>query len=224
MHASARLWETGKMSLEAVIFDYGKVLSLDQDPSDLAEMKRVTGLDEATFYSLYWKYRDDYDAGNISGTSYWETMAREAGVSFTPEQLGKLVKVDSRSWSHTSDVALRWTRELSAAGLKIGILSNMHKDLRDYLEEHFQWVKDFDYTVFSCDVRMVKPHAPIYRLVVEGLQVAPERAVFLDDKRPNIEAAEQAGIHGILVHNVTDAIREASERFGLPVNSLAAVA
>ena len=212
------------MSVDAVIFDYGKELSLDQDAGDWAEMKRNSGLDEATFHDLYWKHRDAYDAGQMSGGSYWETIAREAGVAFGTEQVEELIETDARSWSHTNELALRWTRELSASGLKTGILSNMHKDLRDYLEERFDWVRSFDYRVFSCDVGMVKPQAPIYRLVVDGLGVAPERTVFLDDRLPNIEAAAEAGLLGIVVHNVADAMREASARYGLPVESLAGAA
>lgn len=208
------------MSLDAVIFDYGKVISLDQDPGGVAEMKRLSGLGDELFHHLYWKHRDAYDAGLLSGTSYWQTIGREAGVNFTAEQGTALVLADNRSWSRTSDLALRWARELAGSGLKIGILSNMHKDLRDYLTENCTWVREFHYSVFSCDTGMVKPQEPIYHLVVEGLQVSADRALFLDDRLPNIEAAARAGLHGIVVDDLGEAMRVASRRFGLPVASL----
>lgn len=212
------------MAVDAVIFDYGKVLSLDQDASDWEAMKRISGLDGATFHGLYWKHRDAYDAGLMSGGSYWEIIAREAGVVLDPDRIARLIEIDARSWSHTNGLALAWARELAASGLKTGILSNMHRDLRDYLEERSDWVGSFDCRVFSCDVGMVKPEAAIYRLIVNGLGVEPERALFLDDRRPNIEAATAAGLLGIVVHGVPQAMREASMLYGLPVRSLAGAA
>ncbi len=208
------------MSLEAVIFDYGKVISLDQDAECVAEMRRLSGLDEQTFHHLYWKHRDAYDAGAFTGPFYWQTIAGEAGVAFTSSQLAALVDADNRSWSRTSDLALRWAGELAASGFKLGILSNMHRDLRDHLERTCPWVRDFHHTVFSCDVGMIKPEEPIYRLAVDGLGVPPARALFLDDREPNILAAQRVGLQGIVVDDLPDAIRQASDRFGLPVASL----
>jgi putative hydrolase of the HAD superfamily len=207
-----------------VIFDYGKVISLDQDPGALAELKRLSGLDGNVFHDLYWKHRDGYDAGLLSGSSYWQFVGQEAGVEFTASQIESLIDTDNRSWSRTNPIALHWARELSDSGFKLGILSNLHKDLRDYLVERCDWLKEFDHAVFSCDTGMVKPQEPIYRLAVEGLGVPAARTLFLDDKKPNIDAAERAGLNGILVGDLPSAMREASDRFGLPVVSLSAKA
>jgi putative hydrolase of the HAD superfamily len=207
--------------LDAVIFDYGKVISLDQDPGALAELKRISGLDGNVFHDLYWKHRDGYDAGLLSGASYWQIVAQEAGVEYSASQIEALIDTDNRSWSRTNPITLRWARELGDCGFKLGILSNLHKDLRDYLVEHCDWVKEFDHAVFSCDTGMVKPQQPIYELAVQGLGVPAGQALFLDDKKPNIDAAERAGLNGILVRNLPAAMREASDRFGLPVSSLA---
>lgn len=209
-----------KVALDAVIFDYGKVISLDQDPDELAAMRNLSGIDGNCFRDLYWKHRDAYDAGLLSGSSYWRTIGQDAGIEFTPAQIEALIHLDNRSWSRTNPLTLHWARELADSGLKLGILSNMHKDMRDYIVRHCDWVNVFDCTVFSCDTGMVKPQEPIYRLALEGLGVPASRALFLDDKKPNIDAAERAGLNGILVGDLPAAMREASDRFGLPVVSL----
>jgi 2-haloacid dehalogenase len=47
---------------------------------------------------------------------------------------------------------------------------------------------------------MRKPNPAIYRLVLSSLgDVAPARAVFLDDSPSNVAAAIALGMHGILV-------------------------
>ena len=218
------LWHTGKMSLAAVIFDYGKVISYDQDGHYLTQMRRLSGLDQETFERLYWQYRDDYDAGVLNGAGYWQAIGKGAGLEFTPSLIQDLIRTDNLSWSRTHDLALRWATELSAAGYKIGILSNMHEDLRVHLQEHATWLKSFDHAVFSCDVGMVKPQTEIYGHVVSGLGVAAAECLFLDDREVNIKAARAAGWQGILVHDLREAMREASARFGLPVASLSAAA
>jgi putative hydrolase of the HAD superfamily len=44
-----------------------------------------------------------------------------------------------------------------------------------------------------------KPSLTIYQKVLEQAGIKAEESVFLDDGPKNIEAAEQVGIHGLLV-------------------------
>jgi HAD superfamily hydrolase (TIGR01509 family) len=59
-------------------------------------------------------------------------------------------------------------------------------------------------------VGMRKPDPRIYRLALAELgDVAPERAVFLDDHPGNVAAARRVGMHAILVTEiVADALDE----------------
>jgi putative hydrolase of the HAD superfamily len=85
-------------------------------------------------------------------------------------------------------------RELRAAGLKTGLVSNSwsvdHYD-RGLLEEIF------DDAVISAEVRMHKPEPEIYRLAAERLGVPPEACLFIDDLRENCEGAEAVGMTAI---------------------------
>ncbi len=183
----------------------------------MAEIQAVAGLEKDLFYDLYWKYRDDYDAGRLSGPAYWQEIGQAAGREITVPQAERLIEVDCRSWSHTNRKTLKWARNLKAAGYCIGILSNMHTDLREYLKRNAPWLPAFSHCIFSCDVGMVKPEPGIYKLLLEDLPVPAAQTVFLDDKQPNLDAAAKLGIQGILVrHGIEDAIGEAAVRFGLP--------
>jgi FMN phosphatase YigB (HAD superfamily) len=51
--------------------------------------------------------------------------------------------------------------------------------------------------VISAAVHMIKPDPAIYHYTLRQLQVAPQEAVFVDDSRPNVEAAAALGIHAI---------------------------
>ena len=44
----------------------------------------------------------------------------------------------------------------------------------------------------------MKPDPRIYRILLERYDIAPERAVFFDDRPDNVEAARREGIRGIV--------------------------
>ena len=83
--------------------------------------------------------------------------------------------------------------DLRAAGLKVGLLSNSWGNTypRDRIDGAF------DHIVISGEVGMRKPEAEIYALSVQGLEVQPETAVFVDDLARNIDAARAAGLQAI---------------------------
>ena len=54
--------------VQAVLFDYGMVLSAPPDPAAWLRMKDVTGLTEDLFHHGYWAHRHAYDRGEAAGT------------------------------------------------------------------------------------------------------------------------------------------------------------
>ncbi len=49
-----------------------------------ARLLQISGLSPEVFDAHYWRYRLDYDRGTLNGQTYWPTIARDAGVSFSP--------------------------------------------------------------------------------------------------------------------------------------------
>ena len=93
---------------------------------------------------------------------------------------------------------LAWVGELHAAGVRTGILSNIGDAMEAGICAKFEWIGRFDYALWSHALNMRKPEAPIYDAAANGLGVRPDRILFIDDKRENIEAAEAAGMQGIV--------------------------
>jgi putative hydrolase of the HAD superfamily len=65
--------------IQAVLFDYGMVLSGPPDPVAWAQMRSITGLREADLQRGYWAPRHEYDRGTFTGPSYWHEVAANAG-------------------------------------------------------------------------------------------------------------------------------------------------
>ncbi|HWF65871.1 MAG TPA: HAD family phosphatase [Acidobacteriaceae bacterium] len=189
------------MSLRAVVFDYGLVLSGPAVPEARARLLELTGLAPQTFDAHYWKYRLDYDRGTLNGRTYWETIARDAGLTLTSQQVDKLIEQDVLLWASANPVMLDWVIRVRQSGMKIAILSNMGEDLLAHMRKNFRWLDDFHHLTWSCELDMIKPEAAIYLHTLEKLAVAPAETLFLDDKIENVEGARSVGMHALQFHD-----------------------
>ena len=202
--------------VDAVIFDYGEVLCLSQPAETLNDIRSVSGLGEESFKQHYWGQRDPYDGGRFSGERYWQAIAQAAGVPLTDEQIEKLIALDIASWSVLNPVMLDWARRLQESGVKTAILSNMQPDLLRHMQSQFEWLDGFTHLTFSCALGMLKPAPEIYRECLAGLNAAPGRTLFIDDRQANVAGARQAGMRAILFQSPEQLAREVAALPGLP--------
>ena len=205
------------MDLQAVIFDYGEVLSGPPDPQAHRNLLAIAGVPEEAFEKAYWAHRLDYDADILDGQTYWQTVARDTGASFTVKQIEQLMEQDAIMWMNLNPAMIAWIPRIKAAGFRLGILSNMGFGVLDYMRPRFPWLAQFDYLTFSCDLGIVKPDPAIYLHTVKKLGVAPDQALFIDNLEKNITGAEAVGLHAALFQNVEQLQKDLSRRgFPLP--------
>lgn len=203
-----------RVSPSVVIFDYGNVLCESQPAADTQAMASILNLPPSQFTELYWRSRVEYDAGSLDPSAYWNTLAEAR--TLTPEQIAQLIEIDSRSWSHPAPAMPRWANDIRDAGVRTAILSNMPVAVRDYILDR-SWLPRFDALTFSCDVGVCKPELEIYHDCLKKLNADPSEALFLDDREPNVRAAESLGLHAVLFTDASKAAQEIDCRFSLPV-------
>jgi putative hydrolase of the HAD superfamily len=205
------------MDLRAVIFDYGEVLTGPPDPQAHRNLLAIAGVKEEAFEKAYWVHRLDYDADILNGQTYWQTVARDTGVLFTPQQIGQLLEQDALMWMNLNPAMLAWIPKIKEAGFRLGILSNMGDGVLDYLRPRFPWLAQFDHLTWSCELGVVKPDPAIYLHTVKKLRVSPDRALFIDNLQKNIVGAEDVGLHAALFENVEQLQSDLARRgFRLP--------
>jgi putative hydrolase of the HAD superfamily len=205
------------MDLEAVIFDYGEVLSGPPDPQAHHNLLKIAGVAEEPFEKSYWAHRLDYDADILNGQTYWQTVARDTGVHFTAEQISRLLEQDALMWMNLNPTMLAWIPRIKQAGFRLGILSNMGDGVLDYMRPRFPWLAQFDHLTWSCELGVVKPDPAIYLHTVKKLNVSPDRALFIDNLKKNIVGAEAIGLHAALFENPEQLQNDLARRgFPLP--------
>jgi putative hydrolase of the HAD superfamily len=211
-----------KKRIATVIFDFGGVLSLPQDPGHLRAMEEISRLTHERFMPLYRRDRLELDRGTLSADDYWRRILEEGGVAPTPELVAAIEREDSGGWTQMNPRVMAWTRELRKAGVRTAILSNMPSAKLAFMRDgtRFAWLGDFAATVWSCDYLLVKPEAAFYRVCLERLGDPPEACLFLDDVQVNVEGARAVGINAELFRSATETAPLIGTAWGLPVQSL----
>lgn len=186
------------MALRAVIFDLGMVLTGPPDPQAYAQLLRISGLTPEQLDPLYWADRHAYDEGKLNGVTFWQKVTSDAGLSLKRPVIEELSLWDARMWTTPNNAMVAWQQALKEHGLKTAVLSNIGDDVRANIEREFKWLAGFDVLVWSYLLKTAKPDPAIYHYTLQKLDVAPEEALFVDDREVNIEAARALGMQGLV--------------------------
>lgn len=202
-------------NIKAVIFDFGGVLCHHPGPDKFAEIAAYLGVDPAKFTQAFWKHRIPYDAG-LDEIEYWSTIVDQVGVAWEPRHLPTLIRYEIDLWSRFDKRMFEYSEFLQGRGYSTAILSNLPKPLGEALLDVPGFLEPFDHYTFSYKLGIVKPAAAIYEHCVERLGVAPEQALFLDDKPENVEGAKAAGLQAELYTVWEDLAESIAPGYGLP--------
>jgi putative hydrolase of the HAD superfamily len=184
---------------EAVIFDFGNVLCFPPDDAKVEQAAHYCGMTAFAFLEKFWSKRLAYDGGLMEPLEYWITVV---GEEFAVQHLDQLIRIEVDFWNTYDERPFAWIAQLRSAGIRVGMLSNLPRVLGEALrKEQFlgrPFYDHFDHLTLSYELKSVKPQHPIYHHAFEGLHVDPARALFIDDKLPNVHGATETGLHAEL--------------------------
>lgn len=177
-----------------VVFDYGEVIS--RPTGALPELAGLLGVPVEDFEPAYWKARDAYDRGQPD-LEYWRAVGEVAGAAVDEELAARLTEVDVRGWLHPDPGSVELIEELASEGVPLALLSNAPVSFARVAERE-PWARHFEHLVFSGDLGVAKPDPRIFAALAERLGAAPQDCVFFDDRQVNVDAANAAGLRGVL--------------------------
>jgi putative hydrolase of the HAD superfamily len=190
------------LALRAVIFDYGRVLTGPPDPAAYAELQRISGLSADRLDHFYWKDRNAYDEGKLTGLGFWRDIVRDAGLRLGESEIAELNLWDARMWTRGDPAMLDWQLAIKQRGLLTAIVSNMGDSVHEHMVRELDWLSRFDVLVWSYQLGMAKPAPGIYRYALDRLGTQPGETLFLDDKRENVDAAAAFGMRGMIFSTI----------------------
>jgi putative hydrolase of the HAD superfamily len=193
-------------TLKAVVFDYGKVLSLPPTAQQWQVLSTRFEKPLQEFQQIYWGHREELDRGTLDNVAYWKAVGADCAAVVSDAEAEKLIEHDNTQWTNENPEMLALARDLRAAGYRTAILSNMERRMLAAMRLKLNWLDEFDVQMYSCEVGAVKPEAAIYLECCRKLDCAPHEALFLDDKKVNTEGAKRVGMQSYIYHSTVDAV------------------
>ena len=187
--------------LEAVLFDWGDTLMQFAYSPELVSAGHRAGLDAIgrgdlpDVETVTARFREEYEPlfwapGTIEEIEYPQLVRRllgDVGVEIDDEVLGRYLEAEHRAWEPARILAANTHPLLEALrerGLKLGLVSNafdpgwlLHRDL-----EQMGLAQRLDFSVFSSEIGLRKPHPAIFEHALGALGVEPERTLFVGDR------------------------------------------
>lgn len=183
--------------IRAVIFDFGGVF--DSKHESLAGFHDAAvryGLSPEAFYDRLYSGDAWQQAklGTITGVEYWRSVMLSLGHDASEN-------VDAfRSAlfaGHTLDDGVVRIAGRLAERVPLALLSNATDELECLLEHQYGIDHLFTVVINSARAGVAKPDPRAYRLALEGLGVAADESLFIDDKPRNVRAAHELGLHTV---------------------------
>jgi putative hydrolase of the HAD superfamily len=204
--------------MKAVLFDWGHTLmDFVWDEELVANGQRAgleaIGRDDLPDGDLLGAhFREHYQPlfwapGTIEELEYPGLVRRLLGdfdVELTDEELNRFLEAEHAAWDPARQLGAHTHALLDSLrdrGLKTGLVSNafdpewlLHRDL-----EQMGLAERLDVAVFSSEVGRRKPDESIFRAALQPLEVQPEEALFVGDRRyEDVRGAKELGVTTVL--------------------------
>lgn len=193
----AVIWDMGGVLLRSEHYQVREQLALRFKITEQELEHRVFNSESAMLATV----------GKISQVEHWRITALSLGLL---EEEIQHFEEDFWAGDRCDQELVGYIRSLKPR-YKVGLLSNAWIGTREMLKDKYGCLDAFDLAVFSYEVGLAKPDAQIYRYILEKMDVAPERTIFVDDFKLNVTAAQELGIIGIHFKGRNQVIQEINQ-------------
>jgi putative hydrolase of the HAD superfamily len=106
--------------------------------------------------------------------------------------------IDQHFWIEVREPMLAAVRSVRDLGLRCGLATNQQNLRGGYMRSSLGFEKIFDEQFYSFELGFAKPDAGYFKSIMDRIDVAPDRVLFIDDHEGNVAGARELGIHSEL--------------------------
>ena len=182
-------------TIKAVIFDVGGVL-IEISSAIRDDVAIELGVNKVQFAAVWKELVLLHGAGKMDEQEFWNQLAMRCNFDATQYNSSIISEVLARQLVVWPDM-LALAEKLRQVGLVTTILS-------DTIDAHAKVLRDagvyddFSPVLLSYEIGIRKPAPEVFTYTLQTLGIAPDEAIFVDDRPENVEGAESVGIHGIV--------------------------
>ncbi|MEZ4862841.1 MAG: HAD family phosphatase [Caldilineaceae bacterium] len=208
------MYSTQERVFDAIVFDLGGVLI------ELSGVDRMLELlqHQLTVEELWTRWLTSpavhqFETGQIDADVFTTLLFTEFGITIDAAQF----IAEFTSWPQGLYPGATDLLRALAPHYQLACLTNTNALHWPRICDEMGVLDHFTAHFASHEVGMVKPHPEIFAHVLDALGYAPERILFLDDNRLNVEAAQAVGISAHRVVGLAGAIMQLTALGILPV-------
>ncbi|NOZ74286.1 MAG: HAD family phosphatase [FCB group bacterium] len=201
--------------IKTIFFDIGGVL-VDLHPERTeALLAEATGLSGETLREVFPEAaHHQYERGFLDDTQFFQEVKRAL-----PDSTPLSETIFWKAWMAMVGEAKRtadWIPRLRER-VPVWLLSNTNRHHVTHLLPDYPFYSAVDGAVFSYETGSRKPEPGIFQEALRQTKQDPGQALFIDDLKPNVEAAETQGFLAIQFHSPEQLAHELT-RLGFPID------
>ncbi|MCB0264984.1 MAG: HAD-IA family hydrolase [Calditrichaeota bacterium] len=194
--------------IEHIIFDLGNVLIDIHPEKTLDELAERTGKSRTELQDFFLSPTHlNFMGGTLSPTEFYREFVNRYDCDI--------------SYYHFAAI---WKRLIGEP--KTGIASLIHRLSGNYTlsvcsntdplhwrvaQKNCTFLINFNFFFLSYKLNLLKPETAIYHAMITSLKTVPEKCVFIDDTRENVQSAKSIGIHAIHADTIETMLKELSK-------------
>ena len=201
--------------VKTIVFDFGKVVSFFDHRLVSRRLAAWTDVPEPDLFAYLFggPLEDAYESGRLSTDAFLDTVHAECRLRCTREELARAYA--DIFWPNVDVCALLPRLKGRHRLLLLSNTNELHA--RQFLPQYRETLAAFDALVLSHEVGQRKPNREVFVYCQRLAHCAPGECLFVDDLPVNVEAAERAGLRGIVYtpdSTLADKLRAAGVEIG----------
>jgi putative hydrolase of the HAD superfamily len=171
--------------IRAIAFDCFGVI-LNDYGHNWVDSSGLSDADQAEVHSLF----RERDLGRLDGDEYYEQVAKVAGVDAV------VLKAKEHGVAPLEPMLLSYIKNDLASRYELYVASNASANLLTELLHQDGFDGIFKHVFVSSEMGVIKPQPEFYTKLLSSVDVSAEGILFVDDRKPNVDAAVSAGMQG----------------------------
>ncbi len=190
--------------VNTIIIDFGGVLGTDADTIFIVTLSKH-GISQKAAMEIWDKHWPKMGVGDEHVESIWKTVKKR-----TTSDIKKVI-ADYNGMVHVNNLMIELCKKIKKKGYKMGVLANETFDWMNIKREKGKLNEVFDAVFSSADLKSLKPLKNSYMKILKSLKARPEEALFIDDRKRNVEAANALGMKGLVFRDIVQLKKDLSK-------------
>lgn len=189
--------------IKCIIFDIGGVIIDFYNEDDYYPyLSKISGISPKTIRRIIeYDIRVDLDKGTTTQKFFDREAARQLRIKEKDVLWYEFYKKKAKLYMGTINIIKKLHGKYMLAYLSNTDRSRYTHSVEKLLKPYLHL---FDYRFASCDIKLRKPGAGIYRYALHHMKIKSSEAIFIDNQIENVVGARKVGIRSIWFKNSKD--------------------